>query len=330
LEAPKICLITSWKKKCGIFFYSRDLANALAKLGCEVYIHPISRFGVKSPQYMEYFARRLPKEANLIAVQHEYGIYQELEENLYRLLKGYEKPIVTTMHSAGNFPVDEVVAKFSDRVIVHNNFCKRLFKHDCVVIPHGVTPQNPLPAEEAKKSLGINGPTIGMHGFISTYKGIELAIEVAKELGVTLLVSGGWHIDVETQYMEKLKGEAGSSVKWLGWTSKAELPKVFGAMDVVVFAHHWITASGALLTALGFGKCVLASSLPPCRELERRGVLITFRDRADCIKKLKMLFEDEQMRLKYEEGARKYAKRTAWFPNVARQHLRLYRNLLCR
>jgi len=103
-------MITPWKKRCGIYTYSRDLVDALARAGVDVYVVPLPRFGSKTAEIMENVASKVPfDDVDLIHVQHEYGLYVNLENIFYRTLKQFGKPIVTTMHAVGNFQLDPLL-----------------------------------------------------------------------------------------------------------------------------------------------------------------------------------------------------------------------------
>jgi hypothetical protein len=103
---------------------------------------------------------------------------------------------------------------------------------------------------------------------------------------------------------------------------------IFGAQDVVLFCHHHASESGSLLTALSYGKCCLTSRLPPFKEKEKIGVLQTYRDVPDMVRKLKRLLTDETLRRKFEEAAHNYAESVRWYPNVAQAHVSLYENTI--
>ncbi|GAH01834.1 unnamed protein product, partial [marine sediment metagenome] len=170
----RIAMITPHGVKCGIFSYSRDLSEALAEKGVEVYIIRLPRFGRKTPRILQQVVDQIPvQDVDLIHVQHEYGLYTNLEGSFYGGLKRLGMKIVSTMHAVGNLPVDRFVANTSDKVIVHNKFCKRRFRFDSEIIPHGCKPSETMPKKEAMKFLGIDErvPLVGYCGFISVYKG---------------------------------------------------------------------------------------------------------------------------------------------------------------
>ncbi len=148
----RIAMISPWMVRCGIFTYSRDLIGAMAALGHEIYVVRFPRFGAKDNAMMENMANRIPVDKiDLIHMQHEYGLTQKFDEALYRGLLGLKKPIVTTSHAIGDFKRDSIIFNASDKVIVHNKFCKRIFGHNSTIIPHGCKSVEPLDREEAKE-----------------------------------------------------------------------------------------------------------------------------------------------------------------------------------
>jgi glycosyltransferase involved in cell wall biosynthesis len=270
--------------------------------------------------------------------QNEYGLFvPNLEGGVYAYLKRLGKPLVTTCHATGDFTKDSVIASVSDCVIVHNEWLARLFGHPekAVIIPHGcLEPVDCPPAEECKKALGIDPriPIVGYVGFISPPKGLETLIEaMTKVPNAALLIGGGWHVEAETDYLVRLKQWSLEVLKercmWLGYVPDERLRTVYGCMSCLVYPSRWASESGALLTALSHGKAVLASNLPPFKEKEKAGALMTFRSVADLAKKIKRLLKDEALRKSLEEGARKYAQENSW-NRVAQLHKSLYEDVI--
>jgi glycosyltransferase involved in cell wall biosynthesis len=331
----KIGVVSPWFVRCGISSYTFDLAQALSEQGVEVYVIRLNRFGRKDINYFETLAtRRIPK-VDLILIEHEYGLYEGGEGAFYGTLRQRSgaTPVVTTMHSVSIPIPDEIISENSDAVIVHNKFCQERYAHDSTVIPHGVRQAEPVPRDEAKRALGLEGPVVGMFGFVAPYKGYEFAIrQVGMEFpGVTLLAVGGWHFDLETTYIARMKDLANSlapgQVRWTGWAEKEMLPTYFGAVDVGLYPNRYATESGSLLTMIGYGKCVLANSLAPVREKAAEGALATYSNEGEFVMKLEELLGKPELRGKYEEGARNYAERNSW-ANIAKRHIELFSELL--
>lgn len=334
-----IGLVTTWKQRCGIANYSENLAKALAKQGVNVYIVRVPRFGYRDISIFQNIVDSIPVEKiDLIAVQHEYGLYSGFDRNFFPTLEKLGKPIVTTMHSVGNWDIDTIIATTSDRVIVHNEFCHRRFGgigKPCV-IPHGMTPlQTPLPPREVcRRHMGIqpNVPIVGYLGFIGSLKGLETLIEAMVNVPkAALLIAGGWFIEQETDYIINLKEHASKVLpnrcQWLGYIPDDDLSMTYGAMDIVVYPSRFITESGALLMALSHGKAVIASDLRPVREKAKEGALMTFKNTNDLTLKIKHLLSNQSLRESFEEAARKFSQTNSW-DNVARKHIELYEQVL--
>jgi len=269
--------------------------------------------------------------------QHEYGLFQMLEQPFYDALKALGKPVVTTAHAVGvRMGIDAVFAMGSDRVIVHNQFCadKLGYTEKTVVIPHGASVCENTEMVKAKKSWGIDSriPIVGYCGFISEYKGLEILIEAVREIpSVALLIAGGYHTQNDTPYISMLKRRTLEVLRnrchWTGYVADERLPDAYGAMDMLCYPSHFATESGALLMALSHGKAMIASSIPPFLEKEKLGALTTFKDVADLTRKIKRLLKDEELRKRLEEGGRNYVKSVDW-QKIAEKHIALYRQVL--
>jgi len=336
----KVAMVTPWGKRVrwGIRTYSEGLIGSLAELGVDVYVIRFPRFGIKTPDIMKLVTDSIPDEVDLVHVQQEYGLYRGLEGAFYGVegLKRLGKPVVTTMHSVGNFEVDPVVCQNSDVVVVHNEYCSRRLDHPNVIIPHGCGgPFKCPPEDECKKVLGIDprAPLVGYVGFISAYKGLEWVVEaMTKVPDAGLLIGGGWHTaGAETRYIEKLKQDSlmrlPGRCQWLGYVPDDRLSTVYGAMRIVVYPSKMITESGALLMALSHGKAVIASDLRAVREKRKLGALMTFKSVADLRRKIKRLLKDDEARRELEEGARHYAESVSW-SEIARRHISLYEDVV--
>lgn len=334
----KVAMVTTYKVRCGVATYSENLANALAKQDIDVYIVRVPRFGPKTREIMLDVADRIPNKdkVDCCHIQHEYGIWQGFEPDFYSYLQTLGLPILTTLHAIGNFQIDGGIYTSSRKIIVHNYFCARKLGFPSVIIPHGcVSPAKCPPMDECKKSVGIDPrvKVVGYVGFISAYKGLEtLFATMSKITNTGLLIGGGWHTTgLDTQYIVQLKQHSLQNLadrcRWLGYIPDEQLSRTYGAMDIVVYPSKYSTESGALLTAISHGKAVIASNIPPFREKEKQGALMTFKDVNDLTRKIKKLLKDDELRHKLEEGARKYAETNSW-DNIARKHKDLYLQLV--
>lgn len=331
----KVGFITPYRVRCGISSYSQNLIDALVEQDVEVYVVRLPRFGAKTRELVTLVAEKGAKAGVAIFHnQHEYGLFQNLEEYFYSALKALKKPIVTTMHSVGNWQVDKIIDKFSDKVIVHNDFCKRRYMYKSIIIPHGAKPVECPPRDVCRKEWKVHpldAPIIGYLGFISPYKGLESLIEAASKAKVGLLIGGGWHTAEETVYMEQLKQLTEKlmpkTCKWLGHIPDDKLASFYGTLDAVIYPSRFATESGALITALSHGKAVISRNLAPFKEKEKLGALVTFKDVKDLTRKIKRLLKDEETRRKLEEGAKAFARKNSW-EVVAEKHVGLYEDVI--
>ena len=335
-----VAIISTYKQRCGIASYTENLANALAKQDANVYIVRIPRFGIKDPSIFQNILDSIPiDKIDLIHCQNEYGLYTGLENSFFPALKRLGKPIVTTMHSVGNWEIDGLTANTSDKIIVHNEFCHKRFGYPekTCIIPHGLTPlQTPPPPREAcKKRFGIQPqvPIVGYLGYISSYKGLETLIQaMTKVPNAALIIGGGWFVEKDTQYIVNLKEWTLKALpnrcQWLGYVEDEDLSMVYGLFDILCYPSRFATESGALLEGLSHECATIASAIPPFKEKEKQGALMTFKNTADLTCKIKRLLKDSTLRTTLSKGAKQYAERNAWFPTIATKHIKLYEQVL--
>jgi glycosyltransferase involved in cell wall biosynthesis len=283
-------------------------------------------------------AERVPyNDVDLIHVQHEYGLFQGLEAPFFTQLRMGGKPIVSTCHAVGNYELDVLISGVSNKVIVHNEFCKNRFGlPNAVIIPHGTTPTLATEREKAKQAMGIEktAPVVGYLGYISNYKGLETLIQaMVKVPKAGLMICGGWHVEGgdETGYIDRLrewsKKLLEKRVKWIGYVPDDRLADAYGAMDVLCYPSRFSTESGSLLHGIAYGRAVIASNVAPFKEKEQMGILQTFENVDDLAQKIQFLLDNPNERLKLSEAASKYAEKTSW-PKVAKAHVELYKKLL--
>jgi len=307
----------------------------LGDLNVDVFGVRLPRFGEKTPEILQNVVDKIPQDVDVIHVQHEAGLYQFLEKPFYAALKLLGKPIVTTIHAPG-FRGDPIISADSDAVIVHNEFCAKRFAGPSVIIPHGTSVFSTPKMEDCKRSYGIDSriPVVGYLGFIAEMKGIEVLVSaMTKVPNAALLMCGGWHLGEGTAYMWDLKEKTLQLLQgrchWTGFVPDEQLAVAYGGMDILCYSSPVMSESGALLLALSHGKAVISADTSPALEKEKQGALITFKkgDAEDLAAKINLLLSDDELRLKLEKGAIKYAQSVEW-PKIAQLHLSLYNEVL--
>jgi glycosyltransferase involved in cell wall biosynthesis len=110
-----------------------------------------------------------------------------------------------------------------------------------------------------------------------------------------------------------------------------ELPTYYQASDILVYPYKEVTTSGALMTALAYGKPIVATALPAFREVLRDGktaLLVNYGDVNGLVDALTRLIQDSKER---ERLARRIAAsdkfENSW-THIARQTRRLYTAVL--
>lgn len=342
VEDKTVNMISPLFSRCGISTYTEQLAPALAARGMRVPVTVLHRVGQRDRAYFEWLGGyRTHPDATITHCQHEYGLYGGFEEPLYGALRAKGAPVVTTMHSVGLEETDGFIISNSEAVICHNDATFRQLPQSAAnvyIIPHGVQPAEPLKPEKAKEKLGLDPDqrTVGMFGFVGFQKGHDLAVRAvaASDEDIKLIIAGGWHIETETQFMERLRRyinlQAPDKVLSLGWIPRGEVSDVLGAMDVVLHPNRSASESGAMLTAIGHGKCVLARnevSVPAYMEKVRAGIVAGFVGSQQLRLRIEELTSDEKTRGGYEAAARRYAEENSW-ERVAETHERLYNRIL--
>ncbi len=171
-----------------------------------------------------------------------------------------------------------------DRLIVHTQAGKRaliekgLDDRRISVIPHGVFGEAPEEGDSRQDPPATHACTLLAFGQIKPYKGLDILIRALGEVPehlrqkLRLIVAG----DPGASEAE-LRGLAHScgvtqSIEWiLRYIRDEEIPELFGRSDALVFPYREIDASGALMTALPFGKAIVASRLGLFAELFTHG-----------------------------------------------------------
>lgn len=185
-------------------------------------------------------------------------------------------------HLGGDRAVDgsgrKIVYEAADLVIHHTEWSRRELhrrwgppRRTDIVMPHGsYVGALPEPADPntTRRSLGLAGRRLLLcFGRLDAYKGFDLVPEVARILDgqVHFVVTGpagslGRTLGTGNPHLTVLEGRR----------SDQELADLLRACDGVVLPYRTITSSGALVLALSAGRGVIASDLPPFRELLSR------------------------------------------------------------
>jgi len=151
-----------------------------------------------------------------------------------------------------------------------SQFLRDLGVKDIAVIANGVDTRllKPLPAAEAKSSLGLKGKVIGYVGSLEHWVDLETVVQALPKLDVTLLVVGP---GLFTDYGDLIKSQAeslgvASRVVFTGAVPYSELSRYISAMDIglnplKMMKKNEYAAGGKVFNYLACGRPVLSSRM---------------------------------------------------------------------
>ena len=290
--------------------------------------------------------------ADVVHLQHEYGIYGDSSAILSALEEVWKKKlakvIVITLHTVYHPYSGRSNAlafqstlnnRFIDVVIVHSRLqefelqAQGVNPSKIVRIPHGtlINPYLGLPRAKLAKELGLDLVGLGdlilsIPGFIRPDKGFDILLEAIEGLkGFTILVAG----EVKDQRLKELLEDAPNTVVLDHYLSKDKMLKLIALSDAVVLPYRdkpgTYSVSGILHLAMGSLKPIIGTRVPRLIELYNNApqMTITPGNPVELREKLVWLLQNYEHAMMYMERMYSYAVGTAW-RNIARKHLQLY------
>jgi glycosyltransferase involved in cell wall biosynthesis len=237
------------------------------------------------------------------------------------------------------------------KIIVHSIIAKETLINDysfdhkkLEVIPHGTNPldkleESTLSRSEARKLL--------VFGEIRRGKGIEYAIQAIHKLVTNnniiceLIIAGMYDARMSPEsagYLEELKKlvadlRLNNYVKFKLNIPEEDVGKLFSEADVVILPYvedEIIAASGPLLTAMGFGKPIVATKLRRFAGYLLNGensLIVEPANPDELAKAVILILRDDRLRRKLSESAHKYAREFSW-EKIAKRTLSVYKELI--
>lgn len=258
--------------------------------------------------------------------------------------------IVVTLHNIEphestflDRPLFKLILSMSDKIIVHNNFSvqKTLQTYGkdlltkIVIVPHGNFVSyftNDISKREARKKLGIKDSAFVFlfFGYLRPYKGLENLIDAFRKTfqgkQETILMIVGrppfkWYADVIRSKTRKLS----NCVLRCEFVPDDDVQLYLNAADVGVLAHEEITTPATLFLFISFRKPVIASNLPPNREICSREFCIFFKPNSmeSLANAMKKAYDNKGEVQKMGVNAFKKAQLFDW-DSISRKTLDLY------
>ena len=230
-----------------------------------------------------------------------------------------------------------------DAVVVHTEFSKRkileqgwMKEEKIHVVPHGVLQYY----SSIETECGDAEPTRNLlfFGNLHAYKGVDILLRAfarlsAKSTHNTRLTIAG-RPEMDTQPLRALARqlEIEDRVDWmLRPITEAEVPALFRSATAVVLPYREIDQSGVLMTAIAFGKPILATRVGGIPETIQDGIhgyLVPPEDPDSLAVAADRLLADAEARNRMEMAVRDLRNGSLSWRNIASRTVGLYRNLL--
>jgi glycosyltransferase involved in cell wall biosynthesis len=202
------------------------------------------------------------------------------------------------------------------------------------VIPHGplfFEPQQKNARAVARTRCGAKGDEciVLCQGMIRPYKGIEFLIDAWAELQrsnlqAKLIIAGRGEMDLLNSIRQRIRALRleDSMQLCFEFAPTETMLSYYQAADIVVYPYKAITTSGALMTGIAQRKAIIATSLPPFRELledGRNALLCDYGDTGGLTSALQRLIEDPALRDRLANEAAKLSRGEETWRGIAAQ-----------
>lgn len=203
--------------------------------------------------------------------------------------------------------INRLLSRFTDKVVAVSEAVKDdILKYDGVkrdkveIIYNGVDVNRFLNVngDLVRKEFGINmdAAVVGTVGRLTMQKGHKCLIDAISkiknnfpEIAFLLIGDGPLKNDLEV-YAETLGMK--NNIIFAG--TRRNIPEVLAAMDIFVFPSLWEGLGTAVIEAMAAGKPIIASDLPPVREMiehERNGMLALVKNSTALAQSIKLLLD---------------------------------------
>jgi glycosyltransferase involved in cell wall biosynthesis len=305
----------------------------------------LARFTISKPDIVHVqwipLVRRLPFEMWFLRIVKKLGI--KLVYTAHNVLP----------HDTGTalVPVFTRVYREMDAIICHTEEARRRLIREFSVDPERVSviAHGPLlhdaklrsvQASKAQLSIPENKVLVVWQGIVRSYKGLDFLLESwrkveALALNAYLLVAGTGDsglLEAIKQQVYRLHLEESVRLDFR-FIPDEELPTYYQASDILVYPYKEVTTSGALMTALAYGKPIVATALPSFREVLRdqnTAFLVNYGDVDGLADALTKLIQNSKEREYLARGVASSKNFENSWTHIARQTRQVYTAVLQR
>lgn len=189
-------------------------------------------------------------------------------------------------------------------IIVHTNYSKKKLLSDypdlssrVQVIPHGMLRFPKKIKNELKLSFNSNYVLL-FFGNIQHYKGLDVLIEamyLLKDLDITLLIAGKSNIPLQPLKQRANDLSLEKKIHWHTFFIKdRNVEEIYDYCDFVILPHRHIDQSGILMSAIQFGKPVVATDIGGFSEIiedGKQGFLFKKEDPVDLSRAIRKIID---------------------------------------
>jgi glycosyltransferase involved in cell wall biosynthesis len=361
-------------RQCGIATFTTDLVDALTAeapdINCwavamndtlEGYAYPEKvHFEINQNTLTDYsIASEFLNisQADIVCVQHEYGIFGgPAGSHLLKLLGELRMPVVTTLHTVLKDPAPEyrevmrTLTALSDKLIVMSQkavgFLKEIYgvpDNKIAFIHHGIPDTPFMDPNYYKDQFGVEGKKVLLtFGLLSPNKGIETMLQALPEVikkhpDVTCIILGATHPHILKSQGEEYRISLQQLVLKLNisdhvifqnrFVELKELCEFLGTADIYIspYPEEAQITSGTLAYAMGTGKAVISTPYWYATEMlaEGRGRIVPFNDPGAMAKQIIDLLDNDTTRHMIRKKAYTFCREAIW-KEVARKYLEVF------
>lgn len=227
---------------------------------------------------------------------------------------------------------EKCAVRFADDIIVLSENVRKYFKEtygrETVFIPNGVSPAEPLEADQITRLYGLHKDEYLLFlGRLVPEKGVKYLIQAYKELDTDkkLVVAGGTS-DSDEHLRELMELAADDPrIIFTGFVQGIILEELYSNAYVYVLPSDLEGMPLSLLEAMSYGNCCLTSDIPECASvIDEYGVTFRQSDVQDLKDKLKKLCEDSVSVAWFKKHAADYICNRYNWDDVTKRTLQLY------
>jgi glycosyltransferase involved in cell wall biosynthesis len=361
-------------RQCGIATFTTDLTEAISAeapaIHCwtvamndkpEGYAYPEKvRFEINQNILNDYsIASEFLNisQADIVCVQHEYGIFGgPAGSHLLKLLGELRMPVVTTLHTVLKDPSPEqlevmhTLSELSDKFVVMSHkavdFLKEIYgvpDEKIAFIHHGIPDTPFMDPNYYKDQFGVEGRKVLLtFGLLSPNKGLETMLQalphvIKKHPDVTCIILGATHPHVLESQGEQYRIGLQQLVRKLDisdhvifqnrFVELKELCEFLGTADIYItpYQEEAQITSGTLAYAMGTGKAVISTPYWYATEMlaDGRGVIVPFKNPEAMAEQIINLLDNDTARHIIRKKAYTFSREAIW-KEVARKYLEVF------